>query len=376
MSPYIKILSVINCIAAVHGIILSFILRAKERNHKANQILALLVFLFSIGMAGPVFVSYRLYLHFPFLAPFFNSLPFIFGPLFYLYIKALTHPRFHFTKTDLWHGLPLVITFVYYSSVYFMPAAKQMVFLEKIYFEQSIVSYLSIALSLAQTFIYMVLCLRLLQSHTRKIKESFSDLERINLSWIRHLVFMFVLIWLIVVGLQAFLPEPLLEEKLDDAVTYFLIALMIFTIGYRGLSQPEIFAEKTGKGKKYEKTGLSPQKGKSIKQQLLKLMEEKRPYLDPGLTLAQVAEMMGVPSHQLSQVINESMEQNFYQFINSYRLEEAKRRLDHPDTGDDKLIKIAFDSGFNSLPTFNRVFRDLTGESPSQYRKRIIISKE
>jgi hypothetical protein len=108
------------------------------------------------------------------------------------------------------------------------------------------------------------------------------------LSWIRHLVFMFVLTWLIVLGLQAFLPEPLLEEKLDDAVTYFLIALIIFTIGYRSLSQPEIIAERAGKEKKYEKTGLSPQKGKSIKQQLLKLMEEKRPFLDPGLTLFQV----------------------------------------------------------------------------------------
>ena len=376
MSPYIKILSVINCIAAVHGIILSFILRAKKRNHEANRILALLVFLFSIGMAGPIFVSYRLYLYIPFLAPFFSSLPFIFGPLFYLYIKSLTHHRLLFSKTDLWHGLPLVITFLYYSSVYFMPKAEQMVFLEKIYFQQSISSYLSIALSLAQTFIYMVLCLRLLQSHTRKIKESFSDLERINLSWIRHLVFMFVFTWLIVLILQAFLPEPLIEEKLDDAITYFLIALIIFTIGYRGLSQPEIFAEKTGKEKKYEKTGLSSQKGKSIGQQLLKMMEEKRPFLDPGLTLSQVAEIMGVPPHQLSQVINERMEQNFYQFVNSYRLEEAKRRLDHPDTGDDKLIKIAFDSGFNSLPTFNRVFRDLIGESPSQYRKHKILSKE
>jgi AraC-like DNA-binding protein len=107
-----------------------------------------------------------------------------------------------------------------------------------------------------------------------------------------------------------------------------------------------------------------------MKQQLLKLMEEKKPYLDPGLTLPQVAEMMEVPPHNLSQVINERMEQNFYQFVNSYRLEEAKRRLSHPDTLYDKLIKIAFDSGFNSLPTFNRVFKDLIGESPSQYRNR------
>jgi AraC-like DNA-binding protein len=259
-----------------------------------------------------------------------------------------------------------------------MSPAEQMVFLEKIYSSQSMFSHFSIALYLLQAFIYLILCLHLLVVHIQKIKQTFSAIERINLSWIRHLIFLFILIWVIVLGLQAFLPKHLLIENLDDAVTYFLIALFIFIIGYRGMSQPEIFSGLTGetslngesaRGKKYKKTGLSLQKGKLMKEQLLRLMKEKRPYLDSGLTLPQVADMMGVPPHQLSQVINESMEQNFYQLVNQYRLEEARRRLSHPDINKDKLLKIAFDSGFNSLPTFNRVFKNLTGESPSAYRK-------
>jgi AraC-like DNA-binding protein len=374
MSEYIKIFTIINGIAAIHGVLLSFILWVKKRNRKANHILALMVFLFSIGMVAQAYISHRFYRVFPFPAPFLAALPFTYGPLFYLYIRALTRRRFRFTKIDILHTLPSAAALLYYSSLFIKPAGERIVFLEEIYFQQSFPSYASMVISLLQTFIYVVLCIRLLRTHSRKIKESFSALEKINLSWIRHMVFMFILIWLIVVGLQSFLPDALLREKLDDAVTYFLISMVIFTVGYRGMSQPEIFAELpeedpiSEKGKKYEGTGLSSEKSTSLKKQLLRLMKEKRPYLDSELTLGRLAEIMDVPSHQLSQVINEKMEQNFFQFINGYRVEEARRRLGHVDTGKDKLVKIAFDSGFNSLPTFNRVFKDLTGQSPSQFR--------
>lgn len=374
MSEYIRIFTIINSLAAVHGVLLSFILWVKKRNRKANHILALMIFLFSIGMVAQAYISYRFYRVFPFPAPFLAALPFTYGPLFYLYIRALTFRPFGFKRIDLLHALPSVAALIYYSSLYFKQEGARIMFLEQIYYQQSIASYLSMILSLLQTFIYVVLCVRLLRNHTRKIKESFSALEKINLSWIRHMVIMFFMIWLIVVGLQSLLPDTLLREKLDDAVTYFLISIVIFTIGYRGMSQPEIFAELPGEpsppgnGKKYEKTGLSAERSTSLKDQLLRLMTERRPYLDPELTLGRLAEIMDVPSHQLSQVINENMEQNFYQFINGYRVEEAGRRLSDAETGKDKLIKIAFDSGFNSLPTFNRVFKDITGKSPSQFR--------
>ncbi|MCP4155795.1 MAG: AraC family transcriptional regulator, partial [bacterium] len=214
------------------------------------------------------------------------------------------------------------------------------------------------------------------------------------LAWIRHLVVLFIAIWVVAAGLQSFLPEELISAKLDDAITYFLLSLFIFTIGYRGMSQPEIFdlqpqapqeppREKETqeqheqppqasavKTKKYEKTGLSPEQSVTVSERLLALMKESRLYLNPSLTLPQVAAEMNLPVHQLSQVINDNMDRNFYRFINGYRIKEAMQRLENPQTTGDKLIKIAFDSGFNSLSTFNRVFKDFNGQSPSQFRQK------
>jgi len=141
------------------------------------------------------------------------------------------------------------------------------------------------------------------------------------------------------------------------------------------MDQPEIFKglpdySPPKKDKKYEWTGLSREKGKQIKEDLLRVMEEKRLYLAPDLTLPQVAVVMDIPSHRLSQVINKRMKQNFFHFINSYRVEAAKRKLSRPENARDELSKIALDSGFNSLAAFNRVFKNLTGKSPSQFRKR------
>jgi len=375
MSFFIRIFTVVNAIATFHGIVLSFILWRKKKNRTANHILAALVFFFSIGMGGPIYVYYRLYYSFPYAAPFFSAIYFIFAPLLFLYIKALTQKDFKFKRIDILHTIPSLLNILYFSIVFFIPLSERIAFLEKVYFKQTIVTYISITLSLFQNFFYLMLCLGLIKKHSQKIKESFSVIEKINLSWMRHLVIMYGMILVVAFVLQGFLPKTLMTEKLDDAITFFLISIVIFSIGYRGLSQPEILAELPPESdpsnlKKYEKTGLSMEKGEIVQEKLIRLMEKEKLYIDQTLSLAQVAEKMRVPMHHLSQVINERIEQNFYRFVNKYRIEEAKRRLKNPKTKNDKLIKVAFDSGFNSLATFNRVFKDLIGESPSQFRKQ------
>lgn len=378
MNSYINILTIVNCLAAIHGVFLSFILGAKKKNRKANHILAVMVFLFSIGMIGSVYVITGIYLKLWWLSPFVSALPFTFAPLCYFYIKALTVPKFRFSWVHLLHVLPTGLAMVYYASVFFLPENTRLVFLHNIYFQTSPAAHVSVFISLTQALVYILLCLRLFKRHSQRIKKSYSDLEKVDLAWIRHFVVLFIVIWVVTAGLQSFLPEELIVKKMDDAVTYFLLSLSIFAIGYRGLSQPEIFdpraqmqQEQAGpvKTKKYEKTGLSPGQSVSVKERLLNLMKESRLYLDPTLTLPQLAEKMNLSVHQLSQVINDNMDQNFYRFINGYRVKEAMQRLADSRTAGDKLIKIAFDSGFNSLSTFNRIFKDLNGQSPSQYRK-------
>lgn len=99
-------------------------------------------------------------------------------------------------------------------------------------------------------------------------------------------------------------------------------------------------------------------------------MGEENLYRDPEISLVALADRMGIPPKHLSQIINEHLGQNFKNFINRYRVEEAKVKILDPREKDFVLLKIAYDVGFNSKSVFNAAFRKHTGMSPSDYRKR------
>ena len=98
-------------------------------------------------------------------------------------------------------------------------------------------------------------------------------------------------------------------------------------------------------------------------------MVSQKPYLDPDLTLPGLADELDIPSHYLSQIINERIGSNFFDFINQHRVEEIKRRIADPSYAHYSLLGIAFESGFNSKSAFNRVFKKLTGRTPSEFKR-------
>ena len=103
-------------------------------------------------------------------------------------------------------------------------------------------------------------------------------------------------------------------------------------------------------------------------------MATEKPYLDADLSLPELANRLAIPSHHLSRVINEQFEANFFDFINQYRIEEVKVRIDNPEYQNLSLLGIAFECGFNTKSAFNRVFKKMTGFTPSEYRKKTFPS--
>ena len=99
-------------------------------------------------------------------------------------------------------------------------------------------------------------------------------------------------------------------------------------------------------------------------------MRETKPFLNAGLNIDELAGMVGSNRHHLSQVLNERLQNSFYDYINHLRVEEAKILLTEPARASHKIASIAYDAGFNSLSTFNDVFRKSTGTTPSQFRKQ------
>ncbi len=121
---------------------------------------------------------------------------------------------------------------------------------------------------------------------------------------------------------------------------------------------------------KYEKYRLSKEDADSYLIKLQEFMEKEKPYLEPEINIVELSEKIHIHTRHLSQIINDSLNQNFYDFINSYRIKEAIKYLSNPLQNKMTILEILYAAGFNSKSTFYKVFREYTGLTPTEYRKQ------
>jgi AraC-like DNA-binding protein len=120
----------------------------------------------------------------------------------------------------------------------------------------------------------------------------------------------------------------------------------------------------------YKNSSLTEEDFAKYKALLLHHMTTEKPYLNNELSQSDLANELGISSHHLSEILNSGFNQNFYNFINSYRVLEAQKLMDNDTTKEFKILAFAFDAGFKSKTSFNRVFKNHTGLTPSEYRKK------
>ena len=134
----------------------------------------------------------------------------------------------------------------------------------------------------------------------------------------------------------------------------------------------QLSVEKNNKAdvsEKYKNSSLTKKDREDYMNHILEFMEQEKPYLDFDLTQAMLAEKLEINTYHLSEVLNLSFEQNFYTFINFYRIDNAQKLLKTPAFKNYKIEAIAYDSGFKSKASFNRVFKNITGKTPSEFKK-------
>ncbi len=123
--------------------------------------------------------------------------------------------------------------------------------------------------------------------------------------------------------------------------------------------------------KPYKNSSLTPEKRELYESLVLSYMTTEKPYINPDMTQSNLASQIGISSHHFSEVLYYKMEQNFYNFINSYRVLEAQKLMEKDENKDVKILAFAFDSGFKSKTSFNRAFKNHTGLTPSEYRNKL-----
>ena len=368
---WVNLLSYINLAGAIHALIQSMVLLFTGRgNRRANRIMAMFLLAVAVGMANGIFSVLGLYDMSPALVMIMGAVALAFGPLFYFYIRTMTAGDRPWTPTNVLHGIPFLLGILVYGAYMSSPAGGPA--------WPGIVGWavrspwlVVTALSTLQTVAYVASIIRLLRAYSERIKTTYSTIDRINLAWLRRRLAVYAAIWglaLVTIAVVGFEGRAL---GLFMQIIAFLTALNIFATGYRAMRQSEIVLGpfESRPGRRYERSSLTPEYAALYKTRLLGLMEREKSFLDPEITLPKLAQTLEIPVAHLSRVINEHLSRNFFEFINRYRIEEAKRKLAGPDASRDKLITVALDSGFNSLATFNRVFKELAGRTPSEYRK-------
>jgi AraC-like DNA-binding protein len=201
----------------------------------------------------------------------------------------------------------------------------------------------------------------LLRIHRHNIRDQFSNLERINLRWLQILTFGLGCIWFLVIFFRS-------ELLIMGGVVIF-----IFLIGFFGVRQADIFTpkqlttESDEQKKKYPKSGLTEENSRKLHQALMQLMTEDALYKESDLSINDLASKLDVHPNYLSQVVNQEEKKNFYDFVNTYRIEEFKRLIAIPKNRQFTLLSLAHDCGFSSKSSFNRCFKKVTGQTPSEY---------
>jgi YesN/AraC family two-component response regulator len=126
--------------------------------------------------------------------------------------------------------------------------------------------------------------------------------------------------------------------------------------------------EKVSNKQQSQKPGLSDSRIKEIITKVLEAMDIEKLYQEPELTLQELSARLKFPSHQVSQAINEGMKKSFYDLVNGYRVDEARRLLLDSKNRNFTILSVGFEAGFNSKTTFNTVFKKFTGQTPTEYR--------
>jgi AraC-like DNA-binding protein len=224
--------------------------------------------------------------------------------------------------------------------------------------------------------LFIILAVRLFHQYKVFLQTNFSTIDTLRFNWMRFLALGLIILLsgaLIFVILREFFAFQLSLYSLFAVV----VLLFVNILGFRGIRHSMIFSQTLiEKEKSYANYGLKQEDAVILSKQLKNYMEKEKPYIQMELTLKNLASALGAYPHYLTQVLNTVFHQNFYDFINTYRIEEARQRLVDQQFKKLTILAIAYDCGFSSKSTFNRIFKQKTGLTPTEYRKNMSHSHE
>ena len=346
----VNIFAILSSIGVLNGFVLSFFLAFSKGSKKtSNRILALLVFAISLRIGKSVLLSF---FYTPLIIKKIGLTGFIsIGPLLYIYLILILEPDSYkkLAHMIIKHSWSI---FIFISICIFLPRKQYLVYqhLIYLYIQLTLLFYLLISFFLWKKN-------KIIFKHNKK--------KSFILKWSKYLIIGVFFIWLTYYLNIIFYKK--IFYLLSPTLYSFILYISIFWIVNKK-NFVKIFSQE----EKYRHSALTNEESAEYLNLLLKKIKNDKFYLDPNITITQIAELLGILPLYLSQIINKNLNKSFTDFINSYRLEEAKNKLSSEKYSNIKITAISLESGFNSISSFNTAFKKQNNCTPSVFRDRYI----
>lgn len=356
------VLRTILLLGCLQGVVICVLLFGSRRHRQANRLLGLLILLISLaslkvyGSAQGWWDSGLVPVLIANFVPFFLIMPI--GPLVYFYARSCLDPRFVMTKGDRIHFFPVIIDLVPVLTAFLYVGLGALglirhgpqawgAFIDGYNVYADIPRWVSVT-------IYVGAAWRALRG--RRASE---DPTR----WLGQFVVAFLIfqgIWLVYLVPYVFpVSGDWLLDRLGWYPLYIPLTVLSYWLGIRGYLQSQIVP--------VPGAALPEAVVRKTAGVLLRVMEEDRLYRNPDLSLSFLAEQTGIPPKTLSAVLNQHLHKSFSEFVNEYRVREVQERLLKGGARERTIAGLAYECGFNSLPTFQRAFKSVSGVSPKEY---------
>ncbi|MEM8601298.1 MAG: helix-turn-helix transcriptional regulator [Bacteroidota bacterium] len=371
-------------VGAAQGLFLAAVLASRHRNALPNRLLAGLILAFSLELAMAVYYSSAFNLRHPSLTGLDLPVAFLFGPLLYLYARTLSRGETQLRRLDLAHGAPFLVCALFLLPFFLLPGPEKLRLMAdpSLSLQTRALTVIN-PLKLLHGAVYLGLLMRLMQRYGRRPQDTRSSVEQIQLRWLRN--FALGLVAMLVVSALLFAlggRDTVLgmdPSGVYDDLTLLAVTVFVYAIGYFGLRQPAITAPPTDDEVEppaslprvsYARSGMDAAEAARQRDRLVALMETEHLYRRGDLTLHDLAAVLQVTPHNLTEVLSTQLDQRFYDFVNSYRVREVQARLVDPAFAHWTVLAIGLEAGFNAKSSFNAAFKRHTGMTPSQYRRQ------
>ena len=334
------------------------------------------------------------YKSFPHFTNVADPLFLLYGPLLFIYIFALTQNRL--PRNYLLHGLPFLIYIISFIPLYMKSGEEKIEWAEYIFLNDHVPlkGLLMQLLRVVHISVYIVFSLLTVKKYQKKIKDNFSDIEKISLNQAKNILYFFL--FALVVACISFVFGYLFSYSfsLSNNIIGLVIGITIFALAYSTWNKKDIrtmvsskLVDNTEDISDNPLLEESKTKGRSVfvlnqeqledyKTRLETAIEKEKVFIENELSLAELSRRINIQAYQLSELISRLYNESFFDFVNRHRVEEIKLRIEDPASDSFSLLGIAMDCGFNSKSSFNTAFKKFAGITPSEYRKRQLVEQE